>query len=266
MINLTIAGVRCRLLPETGGFVFGENLLPFCGPTDAADLTLRLSWAPGWQAEHLPLSDHHVRHHDGIFEFRRRGGLLIGRHDFACCEAHLDPEPPEAFSGQPWLMLTLWGYLAPRNGLFLHGACCEIGGKRLLLLGHSQVGKSTLARLIVEAGGACLTDEYPFVTRDSGGFLAHGTPWRGVKGPVQALSGPPDAICFLRHAPLNELVLLDRKEATRRLFANNRFFTWSPATIAIGVELIEELAGQVPVYDYGFVPTAQAVSRLVAGL
>lgn len=263
MLQITIAGVRCCLVPEAGEFVFGPNLFPFQADHAAADLTLRLSLVPGWQAEHLDLPSHHVDFDAGHFEFYRPGGCLTATDDFRCCHARIDSAVSHAFSGQPWLMLALWGYLTHRNGLFLHGACCEIEGKRVLLLGPQQVGKSTLGRLVVESDGACLTDEYPFVTSEEGRFLAHGTPWPRVRGPVTAVSGPLDAIYFLRHAPANELLRLDVKEAARRLLANNRFFTWSPATVPLGAALIDGLVRKVPVYDYGFVPTVAAVAPLV---
>lgn len=267
MMQLQIAGVRCRLLPETGAFVSGPNLLPFRSSDEPpADLTLCISDAPGWQAQHQHIVTHDVRRDEAGWTFLRRAGWLEADATFRSCHAHLDPEPPEVFTGQPWLMLALWGYLTHRNGLFLHGACCEIAGKRMLLLGAPQVGKSTLARLIVDAGGASLTDEYPFVTHQDGVFAAHATPWPGVVGDYQALSAPLDGIFFLRHARSNELERLDPAEASRRLFANNRFFTWSPSSVAVGVELIDLLARQVPVYDFGFVPTPEAVEPLVAVL
>ncbi|MEI6500599.1 MAG: ATP-binding protein [Armatimonadota bacterium] len=155
MTQLAIAGVRCQLKPESGEFVFDPCLTPFMFPTDGdADLSLHLALAPGWRQQHADLPAPLAARKDGHFEFTRSNGFLSASDGFASCHARLDPSEACAFSGQPWLMLALWGYLAHREGLFLHGACCELKGHLILLLGPPQVGKSTLSRLIVATGGA----------------------------------------------------------------------------------------------------------------
>lgn len=163
-------------------------------------------------------------------------------------------------------MLALWGYLAHRNGLLLHGACCDLDGRRILLLGPSQVGKSTLAGLIVAAGGTCLTDEYPFVSACDGALLAHASPWPGMSDGRSPLSRPLHAIFFLHQLPRNELSPLPVSAAVRRLIENNRFFTWSPRTLPVAFDLIDQLASQVPIFDFGFLPEQSAVESLREGL
>lgn len=264
MIDLLIAGVRCRLEPESGDFVFAPKLMEFRNDGSAPDLRLHLGVVPGWREAHADLTEMPAQRQGDHFEFLRRNGALTATGGFADCRAGLDPREQVDFDGQPWLMLALWGYHACRGGLFLHGACCEFEGRRVLLLGKPQVGKSTLSRLLVDAGGACLTDEYPFVTRETDGFVAHGTPWPGRQGAPASPSGPLAAIFFLRQAPANELQRLDRREAIRRLLANHRFFRWAPETHPPAFEQLAALATAVPVWDYGFAPTPAAVAALAA--
>ena len=267
MTQFIIAGVRCQLEPESGAFVFGSQLTPFASPQCAPpDLTLRLSVAPGWREEHAGLLTPLLNRTPDGFEFIRSHGKLIASPDFSLCQGCVDPGDAAPFASQPWLMLALWGYLTCHRGLFLHGALCEYQGRHVLLLGDPEVGKSTFGRLILAAGGACLTDEYPFASRTEAGFMAHASPWPGVQGEPNALSAPLAAIFFLRHAPAHELRRLGHKEAAWRLIGNNRFFRWNPQSIPLGMELIDALAAETPLFDFGFVPEASAVTVLEGAL
>ncbi|MHB8997807.1 MAG: hypothetical protein ACYC63_21395 [Armatimonadota bacterium] len=263
MTQFCLAGFRCQLEPDSGDFVFAHNLTPFIDPAQAApELILRLSVAPGWRDEHASLSAPVTHCTEAGFEFIRRNGKLTASADFSRCHALVDPSDAAPFASQPWLMLALWGYLTSHRGLFLHGALCDHGGKLILLLGDPQVGKSTLSRLLLTAGGACLTDEYPLVTLDADGFTAHSSPWPGVQGQPRTLAGPLAAIFFLRHAPTNQLQQLDHRSAALRLIRNNRLFRWKPETFPAAMELIDALAAQTTVYDFGFVPNGTAVQAL----
>jgi hypothetical protein len=192
--QLTIAGTRCLIEAETGDLVLSPKLEPFLlsGPSKAPDLRLVLQVADGPLCPPAdPLGDVIVR--ETGLEFVRRQGRLLAADDFARCRVLLNPAPPEPFTGQPWLMLALWGYVASRHGLMLHGGCCELGGKFFLLLGERQVGKTTLSGLVASAGGVCLTDEYPFVTRQDGALYCHGSPWPGIVAPR-----PRSSTCAMR--------------------------------------------------------------------
>jgi hypothetical protein len=263
-LHLSIAGAHCLLCVNAGVSFFGDNLLPFqAAPSGWTDLRLDIHWpSPKPKQSPTPPLDHQFLSEPQGLRFLRPFGELQARQAFADCLLDLAPTTPSPFTGLPWLMLPLWGYLAHRSGLFLHGGMCELEGRFFLLLGRQQVGKSTLSRLVVRAGGACLTDENPFVTHGAGGFLAHGSPWPGVQGQPSALSAPLDAIFFLRHAPANELSPLNHRAAALRLVGNHRFFTWCPETVGPAVETIDALAAAVPVFDFGFVPTPAAVERL----
>jgi len=261
--SLTIASTRCHIETEAGGFVLAPNLAPFL-TSDAStppDLRLMLQTdamlppsQPGDAPEVLVCGED--------FEFIRPQGLLHANARFTDCTVRLSSPPAEPFSGQPWLMLALWGYLTHHEGLFLHGACCELDGKFVLLLGERQAGKSTLGRLVVETGGACLTDEYPLVRREAGRLIAHASPWPGLQGAWAALSGPLHAVFHLRHGQHNSLEALPAGEVARRLIANNRFFTWSPATLPVAFALIDQMAREVPAYDFAFVPDVSAVEEM----
>jgi hypothetical protein len=202
--------------------------------------------------------------HEAGLMFRRGEGRLLAGPGFGSCRAWDTREdtPPETFDGRPWLFLALWGYLAHHRGALLHGAVCELDGHFVVLLGRPGAGKSTLGRLVVAAGGTCLTDEYPVLTCREGMIWAHGTPWRGIWGPGRRLSAHLEGMFFLRHAPTDDLQRLDQREGGQRLLQNARFFIWEPATVPDTVELLDRAARTVPVYDFGFVPHEPAVECL----
>ncbi len=260
--QFTIASTRCRIEAEAGDVVFAPNLTPFADTTawSAPDLLLSVSSGEATRAPAAPLTEVLVRD-DGL-EFVRPQGSMLATGDFSRCSVRPHPSSSEPFTGQPWLMLALWGRVTHRDGLLLHGACCELEGRFILLLGERQAGKSTLARLVVAAGGTCLTDEYPFVTGTDAGPVAHGSPWPGLAGQPSTLSAPLAAVFYLSHAPANVLTPLPPKQAAQRLLTNNRFFTWSPATLPIAFELIEQVSAVTPLLDFGFVPDLAAVDAM----
>ena len=128
-----------------------------------------------------------------------------------------------------------------------------------MFLGDSQVGKTTLSRLAVEAGHTCLTDENPLIACGPDGIRAYGTPWPGIVGTPTQMSGQLSAVFFLRHESRNVLKPLSAGEAGDRLLRNARFFHWDPETVPKTLEHLDRVARGVPVHDFGFVPAAEAV-------
>lgn len=232
----------------------------------ALELALEAGEAPGVQLVDALESAHvrGTRTPEG-FWFHRLSGTMFASPDFSRCRVWRPrgyARRPPPFTGRPWLMFALWGHLAQRGGAFLHGAVCALHGRHVLLLADSQVGKSTLSRLVVEAGHTALTDEYPVVARVGERVRAHALPWPGRKGAPAPYSGDLAAIFFLRQAPVNELRQLDSADAGRRLVGNIRFFGWDPGTTLPTLETLDVVARVVPSYELGFTPTVDAVKTL----
>jgi hypothetical protein len=70
----------------------------------------------------------------------------------------------------------------------LHCACLDRNGSGLLLAGHSGAGKSTLATALAQCGFALVSDDWTYVSRNSGSLVAH-----GLLAPIKLL---PDASRF----------------------------------------------------------------------
>jgi MoaA/NifB/PqqE/SkfB family radical SAM enzyme len=154
--------------------------------------------------------------------------------------------------------------LADRQGCYLHSAGAILDGAGMLFVGHSEAGKSTITRLLSEAGDAenkgekrtvngpaieILCDDRNIVRRLEDGWRVYGTWSHGEVPLVSAASAPLKAILFLEKAAENTLAPLnDNREIIRRLLACviKPFVTadWWNKTL----DIIERMACEVPCY------------------
>ena len=273
-VRLSIADVEVELGWPEHPPRLAPQLLPFrrsecAGSTPALKLEFMDGPPPARSLTHgEPVEGRHAmrvtRSDEGLW-FERHASVLFASDDFSHAQAWSAIDAPsrdDPFDGMPWVMLCLWGYLSQHNGCLLHGAICQLGDDYIMLLGDAEVGKTTLSGLLVEAGFACLTDEYPVLSWTGGTAMAHGTPWRGMMGEPSGLDAPLRAAFFLRHCDQNELRLLTPAQGGTCLVNNARFFTWDPSTILKTLDVLDAAARSVPIYDYGFVPTPDAAGVL----
>ena len=175
--------------------------------------------------------------------------------------------------------------LADRNGCYLHSAGATLDGAGMLFVGHSEAGKSTITRLLMDAGNGrgdpawspahdgnhiglplqieILCDDRNIVRRWEDGWRVYGTWSHGEVPDVSPASAPLRAICFIEKADENTLTpLTDRKEITRRLLACliKPFVTasWWDKTL----DVIEQMAREVPCYVMRFDRSGAIVREL----
>jgi hypothetical protein len=176
--------------------------------------------------------------------------------------------------------------LADRRGCYLHSAGAILDGAGMLFVGHSEVGKSTITRLLMDAGiGATLRgrpegaqgnhiglplqveilcDDRNIVRRMDDGWRVYGTWSHGDVPVVSANDAPLRAICFIEKANENTLTpLTDYKEITRRLLACviKPFVTadWWHKTL----DLVEQMANEAPCYVMRFNKSGEIVGELI---
>lgn len=153
--------------------------------------------------------------------------------------------------------------LADRQACFIHCAGMDIGGKGILLVGHSGAGKTTAAmmlrkqpmvpRLKNEPENQVLCDDRIIVRRWPEGLRIHGTWSHGDLSDVSAGSAPLSAILFLEKADGNRLVPVKKGIETARLLA--QFVVKSLVTADWWekiLALIENMAHEVPAYRLQF--------------
>jgi hypothetical protein len=142
--------------------------------------------------------------------------------------------------------------LADRQACFIHAAGIVIGGNGLLLVGHSDAGKTTAARMLRKQGEV-LCDDRIIVRRGPDGLRIHGTWSHGDLADVSAGSAPLAAILFLEKANANRLVPVTKGIETARLLVQ---YMVKPLVTADWWEkilaLIENVAREVPAYRLEF--------------
>jgi hypothetical protein len=160
--------------------------------------------------------------------------------------------------------------LADRNGCYLHSAGAILNGAGMLFVGHSEAGKSTTTKMLMDAGAGSsslsveiLCDDRNIVRRWDDGWRVYGTWSHGDIPNVSPASAPLRAICFIEKADENTLTpLTDRKEITRRLLACviKPFVTadWWNKTF----DLIERMAHEVPCHVMRFDKSGSIVEDL----
>lgn len=136
-----------------------------------------------------------------------------------------------------------------RQIIQIHAATIQYQGRGILFLGPSGVGKTTQAERWAQFRGASIINgDVGFVQRTQDGFLAWGTPWHGSSPYCLNTSVPLKALVVLKQAPYNALRELTGFEKLKEI-SNNVFYpTWLEDGMELGVETLNHLLTELPVY------------------
>lgn len=119
----------------------------------------------------------------------------------------------------PTDQILLARVLADKKGCYMHSAGVILKGKGLLLMGHSDAGKSTIATMLREEA-EILCDDRMIVRRHAEGFMVHGTWSHGDIPEVSPRSAPLNAIFFLEKDTNNRIEAIhDRRKIIGKLLA-----------------------------------------------
>jgi hypothetical protein len=152
----------------------------------------------------------------------------------------------------PTDQILLSRILAEREACFLHSAGMIWKGKGLLFVGHSEAGKSTTVKMMMDRA-EILCDDRNIVRRWPEGFKVHGSWSHGEVPLVSAACAPLYAILFLKKSSQNHITPITKRiEIIQRLMACiiKPFVTadWWQKMIT----LLEKIAGEVPCYEMEF--------------
>ncbi len=293
--NITIAGVKVSL---TGAFNLSA-LSPFfasflldpleadlaCGMHNCgADNTLLrqpLASERAWSF-HIDEGTCRVarRHRSGATLWRIEASLSFDRFR-AAWHPLLFPEIYGSYEagwslGLGRLMLLL--RLHRHGGLIVHGMAAELEGQGILCMGVSGTGKSTIARLLHEAGASVLSDERPVLRRwpppaaaagapgQPVAFRVYGSPWPSSGGFVRNAWAPLRRIYLLKHGDKDRLTPMAPRAAVTRLIQVAAILWQDPALLDPCLATLEALLGAVPCAELAFRPTASVVDLIRADL
>ena len=190
---------------------------------------------------------------------RRRGRLLFPRPRRRGPRFPLD---------HPLDELLFQHRLAQEGALEIHGCGLIVGGRGVVLCGHSGAGKSTTARLWrrIRPDVPILNDDRLVVRPSGRRFRVWGTPWHGDVPCASPASAPLAAIFFLRHARRTRVSPLAPGEAAGRLLAHSFFPPWEAETVDRALETCASVATSVPCRVLRFSPDASAIDAVEEAL
>jgi len=163
----------------------------------------------------------------------------------------------------PLDLILMMYELATRNGVIVHSTGIELKGRGFLFPGVSGAGKSTLTRLFQNNGHAVRLSDDRIIVRELGdGPRMFGTPWLGEAGVCAAGNAPLTAILFLRQSRTNSITQLSGKQAIEKLLPVVSVPWYDKDVLAPIMATCEAIVSKVPVYDFGFTPTDDAVAFL----
>lgn len=285
---MTIAGVRIDLRGSVAVNGLGANFHPFLSGSRDGDLTCEVF---GQGADQTLLSDPRRPENPWSFQIRDGRCLVVRRHrDGDTLWRIVAPLSYDRFevTWHPLLFpriyvsyeyawraslgrLLLLLRLHRHGGLIVHGMAAELAGQGILCLGVSGAGKSTMARLLHEAGARVLSDERPVLRRwpppaaartapgQPASFRVYGSPWPSSGGFVRNAWAPLRRLYLLEHGTEERLTPLAPRAAVTRLIQVAPMLWQEPSLMDPCLATIETLLASVPCAVLAFRPSAAAV-------
>jgi len=156
--------------------------------------------------------------------------------------------------------LLVISLLGRGRGVELH--CCGVadGEDGYLFVGQSGAGKTTTARLWLDAGAATvLSDDRVIVREDAGGLWMYGTPWHGDEPLASPGRAQLKQIFLLRQHDHHALRTVARGDAVARLFAACFPPFHDRAALDFTLGFLDRIASRVQVRELGFAPTRSLI-------
>lgn len=155
-----------------------------------------------------------------------------------------------------------------RKMLHIHGAVVETEGRGILFLGPSGIGKTTQAERWAQYRGATIINgDVVFAQHTAeGGYLAWGTPWHGSSPYCVNTSVPLKALVVLKQAPYNALRELTGFEKVSEVSGSVFYPTWLEDGMELGLETLNHLLTDLPVYRLDNRADQEAVDLLAREL
>lgn len=154
--------------------------------------------------------------------------------------------------------------LGRSGSLLLHASAVLLRGEAVVFVGHSGAGKSTIARLMEDAGLSVLTDDRTILTAENGAIEACGTPWHGTHRRALARRAPLRALFLLNQAGANSVSPISQTDAIKELFVRLIQPRVRGNEVAAGLDTLALVTRQFPLQRFDFTRSTSASDFLLA--
>lgn len=153
------------------------------------------------------------------------------------------------------------------GGFILHSSFIEWKGKAILFTAPSETGKSTQADLWRSLRGAqIINGDRAAVQIVNAEVQAAGIPFAGSSQYCENRTLPLAAIVYLKQAPATTICTLQGMEAFRRVWEGVSVNTWNREDVNLALSAVQQVIGQVPVFELACTPDESAVNALEQSL
>lgn len=199
---------------------------------------------------------------------------IKGQNSFYACYEEISNQQAEVFLSVKEIselhidsiftsLFALERHMIKNDSLILHCAYMVYQGKAILFSAPSGTGKSTQAELWKQYRGSRIVNgDRALLRKIDGVWSACGWPVCGSSDICEAEDTPLYTIVMLRQGETNHIERLSPIQAFTQLYAQTTINQWNPAFVQRAMELIEDLIGQVPVYQLTCNMTEDAVKCL----
>lgn len=188
----------------------------------------------------------------------------LSNSDWSTCwfPEDMDSQILQIFTNQ-----ILLAHAVRRQMLQLHCATIDDGGRGVLFLGPSGIGKTTQAERWAEFRGASIINgDVGFVQRTEREYIAWGTPWHGSSPYCLNASVPVKALVVLKQAQENKLRELTGFEKVAEVSGSVFYPTWLEDGMELCTDTLNHLLTDLPVYRLDNRADREAVELLAKEL
>lgn len=190
-------------------------------------------------------------------KMRSGEALLCANDDWSRADIFLSPKEDDLSRILCALMLT---HLSTRKGLLFHGSLIDVGGRGILFLGPSGIGKTTQAELWNRYRGADIVNgDMTFVCQKDGVYYGCGSPWHGSSSYCMNRQVPLVGMIVLEQRQENKICLLKGMDMLERVLKSAFFPNWYQRGTAAAGNTLDDLLENVPVYRLECRPDEEAI-------
>jgi len=142
------------------------------------------------------------------------------------------------------------------SAVMMHASAAFDGNNARLFTGFSGVGKSTISRLMADAGNQIINDDRIIIRNIDSSYFVYNTPMYYADKPKKALL---KSVFLISHSPENKIKKLSGATAISKVMAFCIQNNFDKQFIQNRLTFFGELCKTVSIFELGFVPNEQVV-------